>query len=110
MSSTLIHAPTPASRDVGDCAHFAHLYEDDDALVDAVTEYVGGALASGASTIVLATADHRSAFEARWRAAGLDLAGMGEGGRYRALDAHELLSAIRARLSVRLGQAAVEVG
>ncbi|HEY3553597.1 MAG TPA: hypothetical protein VGL67_00680, partial [Casimicrobiaceae bacterium] len=68
MTSSFIHAPASASRDVDHRVHFAHLYEGDDALVDAVTEYVGGALASGASAIVLATAGHRSAFEARWRA------------------------------------------
>jgi PAS domain S-box-containing protein len=94
MTSSFIHAPASASRDVDHRAHFAHLYEGDDALVDAVTEYVGGALASGASAIVLATAGHRSAFEARWRAAGLDLAIISAGGRYRALDAHEVLARI----------------
>lgn len=94
MSSSSIHAPASAPRHLADRAHFAYLYEDDHALVDAVDEYIGGALASGASAIVLATADHRSAFESRWRAAGLALAAMGAHGRYRALDAHEALAAI----------------
>jgi hypothetical protein len=56
---------------------FVHLHQDDDALDDAVNEYMGGAPASGASAIVLATTDHRFQFEARWRAAGLDLAVLG---------------------------------
>jgi PAS domain S-box-containing protein len=94
MSSSSIHAPASAPRHLADRAHFAHLYLDDRALVDAVDEYIGGALASGASAIVLATADHRAAFEARWRAAGLDLGDMGAHGRYLALDAHDVLARI----------------
>ena len=92
MSSSSIHAPASAPRHLADRAHFAHLYLDDRALVDAVDEYIGSALASGASAIVLATADHRAAFEARWRAAGLDLGDMGAHGRYRALDAQDVLA------------------
>ena len=83
-------APPYASRDPGERAHVAHLHEDHDALADAVNEYTGGALTSGASTIVLATTDHRFQFQARWRAAGLDLAVLG---------AHELHGALDGKKS-----------
>jgi PAS domain S-box-containing protein len=94
MVPPFVNAPAPAWRDVGDRAHFVHLHEGEAALVDTVAAWVGGAIGSGASAIVIATAEHRSAFEAHWRAAGLDLAGIRDSGRYHALDAQELCGRI----------------
>jgi PAS domain S-box-containing protein len=89
-----LSAPASTWRDVGDREHFVDLYEDDSALVESVAGYIGGALCAGACAFVIATDVHRAALEARWANAGLDLKRICAGGRYVALDAHELLAHI----------------
>jgi PAS domain S-box-containing protein len=89
-----LRSPEPAWRYAGEREHFAYLYEHDDALVDTVTGYVGGALCSGASALVVATRGHRDAIECRFTTQGLDIASIRAAGRYVALDADELLARI----------------
>jgi PAS domain S-box-containing protein len=84
----------PDWRDAGLREHFACLYEHDDALVNTVTRYVGGALCAGASGVVVATRAHCEAFEQRWSSRGLDIASVRDAGRYVALDADDVLASI----------------
>jgi hypothetical protein len=69
--------------------HVVQFYGHDEELAESVAGYLLGALTSGAVAIVIATAAHRSAFEARLRRAGVDLAAAVASGAYLALDAEE---------------------
>ena len=72
--------------------HWVQFYERDDYLVRVVGDFLGQALRAGAPALVIATEQHREAFEAFWTAEGLDLSAAHAAGRYLALDAGELLS------------------
>ncbi len=80
----------PAPR----CEHVVHFYESDDFLVGAVAEYVGSALRSDGTAIVIATAEHRAAVERRLVADGRDVTALAVAGRYVALDAPEVLGSL----------------
>jgi DNA-binding CsgD family transcriptional regulator/PAS domain-containing protein len=69
--------------------HLVEFYENDEFLVDTVSEFVGSSLHDGDAAIVIATGTHRRAFEAALNASGIDVAGAVD--RYLALDAAELL-------------------
>ena len=72
--------------------HFVQFYERDAFLIDAVAEFVGKALRSGDTGIVVATAAHRAALDEHLRADGLDLTAARASGAYVPLDATEVLS------------------
>jgi MEDS: MEthanogen/methylotroph, DcmR Sensory domain len=76
------------SLDVG---HVVQFYGHDEELAGRVADYLLGALDGGGVAIVIATAAHRRAFEARLTAAGADLAAAAQGGTYLALDAGETM-------------------
>lgn len=71
--------------------HVVQFYERDEALVLAVGSFLGAGLVAGEAAVVVATANHRAAFEAVLCAAGVDVAALGAAGRYVGLDAEELL-------------------
>jgi PAS domain S-box-containing protein len=73
-------------------AHTVQLYDDDAALIEVLTRYVGSALVSGHAAVVLATDAHRDALANRLHARGLDVQSVSSQGRYVALDAADLLS------------------
>src|SRR6266550_3582940 len=54
--------------------HVVQFYGRDEELAERVTDYLLGALDSGGAAIVIATPEHRRAFETRLRQAGLDSA------------------------------------
>jgi hypothetical protein len=68
----------PGERD-----HFVHMYQDLEALADAVTDYIGTALERGEAAIVIATPAHRAKF--------LEKLEPGQG-QLRLLDAEETLA------------------
>jgi PAS domain S-box-containing protein len=72
--------------------HFVQFYEDDEFLLDAVSEFVGAGLGAGAACIVIATKAHRESLEERLKTIGLDLAVASARGTYLAQDAAEALS------------------
>lgn len=72
--------------------HLVDFYETDEHLIATVAEYVIPALRGYEAAIVVATADHREAFAAEIRAAGIDLDEAIADWRYQALDAAEVLS------------------
>jgi signal transduction histidine kinase/CheY-like chemotaxis protein len=72
--------------------HFVQFYEADEFLLDSLSGFIGAGLAADEACIVVATAAHREALDARLRATGLDTAAARARGQYVALDASETLS------------------
>lgn len=77
-----------------DVGHVVQFYARDDELADYVADYLLGALEADGAVVVIATAAHRRAFEARLTQAGADLAGAARSGSYLALDANETLDSL----------------
>ena len=77
--------------------HVVQFYGRDEELAERVTDYLLGALDSGGVAIVIATPEHRRAFETRLGRAGVDLAAARDDGSYLPLDAgqtlHDLMAA-----------------
>jgi len=71
--------------------HLVGFYDSEEFLVALVADFAGEALHEGDGVIVVATPEHRSAFEAALSSSGVDLAGAVTTGRYLALDAAECL-------------------
>jgi excisionase family DNA binding protein len=71
--------------------HVVLFYEADDALVDAVSDFIGAAVRAGDAAIVIATEAHRAGIEDRLRADGLDVLAARTCGRYVSLNAAETL-------------------
>lgn len=76
--------------------HVVQFYEDDAQLVETVGPYIAGALRTGECALVVATPDHRRAFEAWLTAAGIDVGDARTRGTLVTLDAAQTL----ARLTV----------
>lgn len=72
--------------------HVVQLYEGAAALVDTVCSFLGAGLMAGQPALVVATRAHSDAFDLALRAAGIDLAEAGRTGRYRSIDAGDLLA------------------
>jgi hypothetical protein len=77
-----------------DVGHVVQFYSCDDELADYVADYLLGALEADGAAVVIATAAHRRAFEARLTKAGADLADAARTGAYLALDANETLRSL----------------
>ncbi len=73
-------------------SHSVRFYGEDSFLVDDLSRFVGSALGSGESAVVIATGAHRRGLEERLRAAGLDVNLAVNQGRYVALDAAKTLT------------------
>jgi excisionase family DNA binding protein len=71
--------------------HVALFYEADEALVDAVSDFIGAAVRADDAAIVIATEAHRAGIEDRLRADGLDVLAARDRGRYVSLNAAETL-------------------
>ena len=88
-------AERPASAlHAGDAAGHGHLVEfcdNEEYLVGTVAGFAGPALIAGHAAVVVATADHRRAFEAALGRSGVDVTGAVASGRYLSFDAAELL-------------------
>ncbi len=75
--------------------HLVQFYEKEDFLIEAVSDFLGAGLGSGAACIVIATQAHLEGFSQRLQANGLDLASAYTRGKYIAIDAAEILSQIQ---------------
>jgi len=75
--------------------HVVQLYTDDGFLIDVLSRFIGGALAVGDASLVIATKSHRAELERRLSAYGVDTAKAALQGRYLTLDATETLSSWR---------------
>jgi PAS domain S-box-containing protein len=72
--------------------HFVKFYEDDACLVDALTHYVGGAVAEGSPGIFVASAKHLASVAEQLGRRGFNVGALRDKGQYLALDAAEMLS------------------
>ena len=73
--------------------HLVQFYEDDAALVDSTTAFIGDGIAAGASAVVIATRDHLAKLDHAWPARGVDIGLACSTGRYVSLDAQQALDA-----------------
>jgi MEDS: MEthanogen/methylotroph, DcmR Sensory domain len=89
----LMETPVAVATESLDVGHVVQFYGHDGELAGRVADYLLGALDGGGAAIVIATAAHRRAFEARLTAAGADVAAAIQGGTYLALDAGETIRA-----------------
>ena len=80
----------PSSPFQGD--HVAYFYQESDSLLEALCDFIGGALGAGSAALIIATKMHREGLQQRLTARGLDIHKAGKQGRYVELDASELLS------------------
>jgi CheY-like chemotaxis protein len=74
--------------------HFVQLYEEDTALLNAVSCFMRTGLQAREAAVVIATRSHRHQLAARLRTQGVDLTLVREQGQYIALDAAKTLSLI----------------
>ena len=72
--------------------HFVRFYEDDEALVKEVAQFISSGFIAGHGAIVIATQAHLQQLDRRLSAAGCDMATACETGQYLGLDAAETLS------------------
>jgi hypothetical protein len=77
---------------VGHRAHAVQFYENDDFLIELLSRYVGAALVTGDSAIVVATPRHRDALDQRLRSRGFDVGVPLSQRRYIPLDAATTLA------------------
>ncbi len=76
--------------------HVVHFYGTDDELADSVGRYLADGISSGEGVVVVATAPHRQAFEARLAREGLDAGRERRAGRLFTVDASGLLGSFLA--------------
>src|ERR1700733_526154 len=76
--------------------HVVHFYEADDELADSVGRYLADGIRSGDGVVVVATAPHRLAFEARLVRDGIDAGRERRAGRLLTVDASALLGSFLA--------------
>jgi len=72
--------------------HVVQFYQDDKFLIDAVSGFVGSALAAGDAVVLVATAAHREGVEQVLKKRGMEIGQASRQGRFFALDASETLS------------------
>ena len=75
-------------------AHVVQFYQDEALFLNELTRFVGTALVSGETAIIIATEAHREHLAAQLRERGLDLSRAARQGRYESVDAAELLAKI----------------
>ena len=91
MSTARVPSPIP-NRGDGPSDRSSQFYSREAFLVEGISEFIGTALAEGASAVVIATRPHIETLARSLRARGLDLARVAREGRYFTLEATEVLS------------------
>jgi PAS domain S-box-containing protein len=89
VTESLVH---PLNHHQG--GHIVQFYTDDGLLLDVLARFIGGAIAVGDASVVLATQAHHEGLAQRLKARGIDTAKAAGSGRYLALDAHETLAKV----------------
>jgi PAS domain S-box-containing protein len=74
--------------------HVVYFYQESDALLESLSDFIGSALGAGNAAIIIATKVHLDGLQQRLKARGLDTLRASRQGRYVALDASALLSQI----------------
>src|SRR6516162_267125 len=89
-----ILAPPAQWHDHDRRAHAVHFFAEESSLLEALGRFVGAALGTGDSAVVIATVDHRHRLAERLQLGGFDTQRLVKKGRYITLDAAETLSKI----------------
>jgi KaiC/GvpD/RAD55 family RecA-like ATPase len=79
------------------CQHILQVYGRQDALLDALEDFVSSGLEAGECVIVVATRSHREALDARLEAGGHDMRAVIADDRFIALSAHDTLERFMVR-------------
>src|SRR6202049_5113069 len=90
--------------------HVVQFYMHDEALLDSLSSFIGGALGAGQAAVVLATQAHRDGLAQRLETLGLNIASVIKQGRYISLDAAEILSKVAPNDSPDLARFAEVIG
>src|SRR5438445_3393560 len=93
-STVALDPPVPEVPVPDHGGHVVQFYHDDNFLLEAVSRFVGPALACGDAAVVIATQAHRKGLEQLLKSHGLDMSKAARQGRYVTLDATEALSQI----------------
>jgi len=109
-------APQARWADPRHTAHVVQFYGEDRFLLDQLSRFIGNALGSGQSAVIIATKDHREGLNQRLQAWGLDTGRAVAQGRFLPLDAADTLSKIMlggspdpARFAEMVGSAVAKV-
>jgi two-component system, cell cycle sensor histidine kinase and response regulator CckA len=87
-----IHPATAAPSGLpADQNHIVRFYEDDDVLIQSVSEFIGAGLGAGEAALAICTPEHRQALEAKLVRNGLDVQSLLARGQFLSLDAGETL-------------------
>ena len=88
------HTLTPSvnMKQMGEEGHFVQFYENDQFLIESVSDFMEPALVGGVGSLVIATRDHREGIERLLQSRGLDIPAAAAAGRYVALDAGQTLA------------------
>jgi hypothetical protein len=89
-----IYAPIVDWSKMRDSEHIVQFYENDEFLIQCISEYVGTALSRGDASVVIATHPHRVALQQTLMSQGINVSAAIESGRYMVLDAAETLAKI----------------
>lgn len=74
------------------CDHLVQIYQDDEALIDALEGFIAGGLSAGDAVVIIATPAHRASLQLRLKSQGFNLAAAAATNRYITLDADETLA------------------
>jgi PAS domain S-box-containing protein len=85
-------APEVDWSEVRNSDHFVQFYENDEFLIQSVSEFVAAALGQMDASIVVATLEHRIALQRKLVSQGIDVSAAIEEGRYVVLDAADTLA------------------
>ncbi len=78
--------------EIAPCDHVLQIYENDKIFLDSLEGFVGSGLLAGDGVIIIATAAHRAALEARMEKQGFDMSALTANSQFIALDAQETLN------------------
>jgi len=78
--------------EIAPCEHMVQIYEDSSTFIETLAGFVNAGFKADEGVIIIATATHRGALEAKLRERGADVQAARAGGRYIAVDAAEVLS------------------
>ena len=56
------------------CEHLVQIYQDDEALIDALEGFIAGGLSAGDAVVIIATPAHRESLQRRLENQGFDIA------------------------------------
>lgn len=79
-------------REVAPCAHVVQLYENEEALLSLLEDFVAGGMSVGDAVILIATGEHLAAMGGRLANHGLDVGALCASNQYLPLDAEKVMA------------------